>query len=307
VTCATTACNGLTSTGAAIAGETLQTNNAHRTFSRTTWRAGFDLDLDDRTLLYGTVSTGYKAGGFNDGCVPAETVGCNVARTESALYYEPETLTSYEAGIKTRLLDNAVRLNLSVFHYDYKSLQLSQIIVCTPGGGLCQNTTNAGAAKVDGVEIETTIQPGENDRFEFNVNYLHARYSQFRPANAGVPAGIDFAGLQLDRSPTWTASAGYTHTFQLGNDSTIEANIRTRISDDYRLAALAQLMQFRQPGFTKTDVSLTYNGPDQRWYLQVFGKNLEDDVVVTTAAAGANGTLQLGDPRTYGVRAGFKF
>jgi iron complex outermembrane recepter protein len=307
VTCATTACNGQTSTGAAIAGETKQTNNAARSFSRTTWRAGFDFDLDDRTLLYGTVSTGYKAGGFNDGCQVSVTAGCNVDRTAAALYYDPETLTSYEAGIKTRLLDNAVRLNLSVFHYDYKSLQLSQIIVCTPGGGLCQNTTNAGVAKVDGVEFETTIRPSENDRFEFNVNYLHARYSQFRPANAGIPTGIDFAGLQLDRSPTWTATAGYTHTIQLGNGGNIEANIHTRISDDYRLAALAQLVEFRQPGYSRTDVSLTYNGPDQRYYLQVFGKNLEDNVVVTTAAAGANGTLQLGDPRTYGVRAGFKF
>lgn len=307
VLCATVACNGRTSTGAPIAGESRLANDASRSFSATTWRVGLDHDLNDRTLLYATVSTGYKAGGFNDGCEASVTSGCNNNSSESALYYEPETLTSYEVGIKARFMDNAVRLNLSAFHYDYDQLQLTQLIVCVPPNGNCLNTTNAGKAKVDGVELEAFITPSENDKFDFNVNWLDARYTEYRPSNAGVPAGIDFAGRELDRSPRWTASAGYRHTFQLGNGGNIEAGIRTRMSASYRLAALAQLMQFRQPGYTRTDATLTYNGPDDGYYLQLFAKNLENTVVVTTASAGNNGTLQLGDPRTFGVRAGFKF
>ncbi len=313
VTCGTVACN--------LPTDSKQTNNAHRKFSQTTWKLGLDYDLNDRSLLYATVSTGYKAGGFNDGCVPSATPGCNVVRTDAALYYEPETLTAYEAGLKTRLLDNALRLTVSAFHYDYKSLQLSQIIICTPAGGTCQNTTNAAAAKVDGVEFEASVQPSANDHFDFGINYLKARYASYVPsASVGVGAivagvarttagvvTVDFKGRQLDRSPTWTATAGYTHTFDLGDAGNIQAGIRTRVSDDYKLAALAQLIQYRQPGYTKTDVTVTYNGPDNHWYVQGFAKNLENNVVVTTASAGANGTMQLGDPRTMGVRAGVKF
>jgi iron complex outermembrane recepter protein len=302
VTCSTTACN--------LPSDVLAPNNAHRKFAKTTWRVGLDADINDRTLAYATVSTGYKAGGFNDGCLSG-SAGCpstiSNARTENGLYYDPETLTSYEVGIKTRFLDNAVRLNLSAFHYDYKSLQLSQIIVCTPSGGNCQNTTNAGSAKVDGVEMDATITPSENDRFELAINYLKARYDVFRPATAAVPLGIDFHGKALDRSPSWTASAGYTHTFQLGGGSNIEAGVRTRISDSYMLAGLANLFQFRQPGYSKTDATITFNAPDKRFYVQAFVKNIEDTVLITTAAPGANGTVQLGDPRTFGVRGGFKF
>ncbi|TXC71094.1 TonB-dependent receptor [Sphingomonas ginsenosidivorax] len=98
-------------------------NNASATFAKTTWRLGLDYDLTPTTLLYGTVSTGYKAGGFNDGCERGTGTGCTL--TADALYYDPETLTSYEAGIKTRFLDNAVRLDASAFHYDYNNLQLS--------------------------------------------------------------------------------------------------------------------------------------------------------------------------------------
>ncbi len=313
VTCATTACN--------LPTDSKQTNNAHRKFSATTWRAGLDYDLNEQSLLYATVSTGYKAGGFNDGCVPAEFAGCNVVRTAAALYYEPEKLTSYELGLKTRMMDGKVRLGLSAFHYDYTNLQLSQIIICTPTGGTCQNTTNAAAAKVDGIEVETTISPSDNDKFDLGINYLKARYASYSPSatygvgafvggvaqTAAGTAVVNFAGRPLDRSPKWTVSAGYVHTFELGGSGNIQASVRTRMSASYRLAALAQLIQFRQPSYTKTDLSLTYNASDSRWYVQAFAKNLENNVLVTTAAAGANGTLQLDDPRTYGVRAGIKF
>jgi iron complex outermembrane recepter protein len=200
-----------------------------------------------------------------------------------------------------------VRLNLSAFHYDYKSLQLSQIIVCTPGGGTCQNTTNAGSAKVDGIELDAVIAPGANDRVDFSINYLDARYDRFRPATAARPLGIDFSGKALDRSPKWTASAGYTHTFPLANGGNFETQVRTHLSAEYKLAGLANLFQFRQPSYSKTDASITYSAAERRYYIQAFVKNLENKVVITTASPGANGAVQLGDPRTYGVRAGFKF
>ncbi len=316
VTCVTTACN--------LPTDTIQVNNAARNFGQTTWRLGLDYDLNDRSLFYATVSTGYKAGGFNDGCEPTVTPTCTTTssqRTASALYYDPETLTSYEVGLKTRLFDNALRLTMAAFHYDYKNLQLSQIIVCTPTGGTCQNTTNAAAAKVDGVEMEATFQPGPNDKIDFGINYLNARYADYKPsatyaigANVGgvvqTVAGtavVDFKGRQLDRSPTWTGTASYTHTFDLGSAGNIQAGIHSRFSDSYRLAAFAQLIQFRQPSFTKTDLTLTYNAADSRYYVQAYAKNLENNIVVTTASAGPNGTIQLGDPLTYGVRAGVKF
>lgn len=288
--CGSTACNQ--------PGDSVTPNAARRKFSKTTWRAGADFDLNTRTMLYGVIATGYKAGGFNDGCEAGTDPVCTLPA--DALYYNPETLTSYEAGIKTRFLDNAVRLNASIFHYDYKGIQLSQLAdLC---GGPCTVTTNAASSKVDGFEIEGVIAPAPSSKFDFSVAWLDARYSDFVP----VP-GVDWSGKKLDRSPSFTFSAGYTHTVNLANGGSIQAGVRTRVSDDYRLAALSTLNQFRIPGYTKTDLLLAYNAPDDRWYVQAFAKNLENNIVVTTSATSPFTTAQFADPRTFGARFGVKF
>jgi iron complex outermembrane recepter protein len=289
-------------------------NNAAVKYSKVTWRAGLEFDANDRTLLFGTVSTGYKAGGFNDGCL-AGTANCNGTsiRAASVLFYSPETITSYEAGFKTRFADNAVRLNGTVFHYDYKNLQISQ--VSTTCGGPCQVTSNASSAKVDGVELEAILAPSPDDKFDFSVSYLNARYSDFITPPIpvqNIPA-VSFVSRKLDRSPKWVLTAGYNHTFELGNGGNIVAGVRTKMSASYQLISTALKAQFHQPSYTKTDATITYNSGNDSWYVQGFVKNIENAVTLSSAAVtgafpGLNGgSASFQDPRTYGVRAGFKF
>jgi iron complex outermembrane receptor protein len=163
---------------------TFQTNNASRNFSKTTWRVGVDYDLPGIGLLYGSVATGYKAGGFNDGCEIGTGTGC--ALPASALYYAPETLTAYEAGFKVHTPDNVLRFNGNYFHYDYSGLQVSSVQnVC---GGPCQVTANAATAKVDGVELEAVLRPAKNHTFDAMVTFLDARYGNYtRRSTAPMP------------------------------------------------------------------------------------------------------------------------
>ncbi|MFC3581850.1 TonB-dependent receptor [Sphingomonas hylomeconis] len=280
-------------------------NDASRRFHKLTWKGGLEFDLNNRTLLYGSVSTGYKAGGFNDGCLAGDD-NCNAPVPEEALFYQPETLTAYELGFKMRTLGNALRLNGSYFHYDYNGLQLSQASnIC---GGPCQITTNAATAKIDGVELEAVLTPSPRNRFGATVAWLNARFTDYE-----VVPGVNFAGAKLDRSPNWVASVDYSYSLPLGNRSDITAQVRSRISDSYEFLSTTLRAQFRQPSYTRTDLTLTYNAPDRRWYVQGFAKNLENAVVLssaTTVAAFpglAGGTVTFQDPRTYGMRAGFKF
>jgi iron complex outermembrane receptor protein len=289
-------------------GDSQTVNNADVSYSKTTWKAGIDYDLNDTTLVYGSVSTGYKAGGFNDGCERGTAVGCSLAA--SALYYQPETLTSYEVGVKTRLFDNMLRLNLSAFHYNYSNLQLTQVGSFCPDAlnvlQVCAVTRNATEAKVDGVELESTLTPTSADRIDFSISYLNARYGTFFPNTVLFPA-LNWKDLPLDRSPKTSLTAGYTHTFDLGNSGNVEAGVRTKVTSSYVISALAIYGFFTQPSFTNTQASLTYNEPDKKWYVQGYINNIENKIVVTTAVAGANGTVQFADPLTFGVRAGFKF
>jgi iron complex outermembrane recepter protein len=277
-----------------------QINDAKRTFSRVTWRAGIDYD-SPLGLVYASVSTGYKAGGFNDGCeTPAagQPNPNNCALPAGGLYYNPETLTAYEAGFKFKISPE-FRLNASIFHYDYKGLQLSQVAnVC---GGPCQVTTNAAVAKVDGVELDATLQPVENLTIRMAVNYLDAHYDTFIPT-----PGVSLAGRPLNRSPKWSWDMGVNYALPIGEGKLVaDASIRARSS--YELTDLANYAYFQQPAYTKTDLSLTYTAPEDRFYVGVFVENLENNLIVTSASTGGFGNVTFSDPRTFGARAGFKF
>jgi iron complex outermembrane recepter protein len=278
----------------------LNENIAARKYSKTTWKVGFDYDAPGLGLIYANVSTGYKAGGFNDGCETGGGVGCSLAATD--LYYNPETLTAYEGGFKLKFADNAVRLNGSIFHYDYKGLQLSQIC-CSPPQTL---TKNAAAAKVDGIELEAVLQPSDNDKVDLSFSWLDARYSNFFPDTVNRPT-FSFNGRALDHAPKYSAAAGYTHTFNFENGGKIDASVRTRLSAAYFMQDLNNLSQFRQPSFTKTGGTLTYTAPDDRFYIQGFVQNIENEITLAAAASGLAGGVVIEEPRTYGIRAGFKF
>ena len=102
-------------------------------------------------------------------------------------------------------------------------------------------------------------------------------------------------------------TAGYTHTFDLGNGGNVEAGVRTKFTSSYVMNSLAIYAFFIQPSFTNTQASLTYNGPDKKWYVQGYINNIENKIVVTRAQAGFFSNVQFADPRTFGVRAGVKF
>ncbi|MEO6389357.1 MAG: TonB-dependent receptor, partial [Croceibacterium sp.] len=278
-------------------------NDASTSSSKFTWRLGLDYDLDANSLLYGVVSTGYKAGGFNGGC-EAGTPNCANPRPNAALYYAPETLTSYEVGLKTKFADNMVRLNASAFYYDYTDLQVSSIGAYN--GVPQQVTQNAAAATVKGLELETIVSPGGGHRFNAGVNYLDAHYTDYEPLGLGVPP--DFAGLSLDRAPKWVGTLGYSYTYDFQSEATLEFSANTRISSEYFLSSQTNGQRFRQPGFTRSNLSVTFTAPAGRYYIQGYANNLENDIQVSTAGFSQGVSLVTpSDPRTYGVRLGFRF
>jgi iron complex outermembrane receptor protein len=275
-------------------------NQARLKTRKVIWKSGIEFDATHSTLLYGTISTGYKVGcGTGD-------AGCASPLPDAALYYKPETLTSYEIGIKTKAFSNKLRISADYFHYDYDNLQLTQVSsVC---GVPCQLTTNAAKAKVDGAEIEGTFALNNQNQLDFSGTWLNARYSDWE-----IVPGVNLAGLKLDRSPKFALTGGYSFTQPINNGGSIVASIRTRYVDHYGLLSTALRTQFIQPSFTRTTASITYNAPDARWYAQVYVRNIENKLALTTAAIAPgfpglnNGTAGVSDPRTYGVRAGLTF
>jgi iron complex outermembrane receptor protein len=274
-----------------------QINDAERSFSKVTWKAGVDYDLTNRVMLYANVSTGYKAGGFNDGCSTSSASICTSPVSEDRLYYRPETLTAYEAGLRGRFMDNALTLNLTGFWYDYSNLQLSS--VQEPPAPPGQLTLNAGKARVKGVEAQAVITPSKRDRVDLSFNYLDAYYTEYKPTLV-----IDFADKPLDNSPKFTIQTGYTHTFPLGNGGDIAAHVDSQLNSDYVNTNFGNGVQFRYPSYTKSNANLTYTAPGGRYSVSAFVKNIENTI---TFSGYASGRIYVSEPRLYGVRAGVKF
>ncbi|WP_330705604.1 TonB-dependent receptor [Novosphingobium resinovorum] len=266
-------------------------NDAKKTFSKVTWKGGFEADAGRNVLVYGTVATGYKAGGFNDGCSSSSSA-CIDPVSAAQLYYKPEMLTSYEAGIKAHTADHALTLNVSAFHYDYTNLQLSTQLTTS------QVTANAGKAKVDGAEIEMVARPARNDEFTASMSLLDARYASYSPLS-----GVDWHNKRLDNSPTSVIMMGYSHTVPLASGAQIVAHADSRWSAAYYLSDFTRAIQYRQPSYTTTNATITYNAPQDAWYVQAFVNNIEN----TIRLQGTPGRAFVSDPRLYGVRAGVKF
>jgi iron complex outermembrane receptor protein len=269
---------------------------------KTTWRLGSEFDLAPDTLLFGTASTGFKAGGFNDGCLAGSNykgISCpaQVAVPASALYYQPETLTSYEAGIKSKFWGNKASINASVFYYDYSNLQLSGVVVVN--GAPRFSTTNAAVAHIKGLEVEGQIIASTADHFSYSLALLDAQYASYKPD--GVTS---WAGKQLDRSPSSVLTLGYEHSFRLPG-SRLKAGIFTRSSSAYKISVPSQLRQYPIPARTQSDLSLTYRPDGANWSVQAMAKNLENKVV--PVVIDSVGQLFASEPRTFGVKFDYRF
>jgi len=289
-------------------------------FDKFTWKAGVEWDVAPRSLLYGNVSTGFKAGGFYP------SVGANT--------YDPETITAYTLGSKNRFFSNTLQLNVEAFYWQYRDQQISYVgpIEATPGNfAQAGVTVNAGKARMFGAEAELLYEPTGNDTIGVTVQYLNAKYQDLvydaistngaplvtncavrnDPRSATPPVRlftVDCSGKPGVNSPGWTANLSYEHRFDLGSDYQLTLGARSRLETSSFLN-LDYLNYQKRDGYTNTDAFVTLRAPGG-WSLTGYVNNIEDEVV---AAGGltrpiVNTTLlTVRPPRTYGVRAGVKF
>ena len=273
--------------------------------SKLTWRAGIEYDVAKHTMLYGTVSTGYKAGGVNSGCLKGTTrngITCSgsLALPASVLFYLPETLTSYEVGIKSLFAHDTIYVTLDGFHYQYNNLQLETLQQV--GGIAIVATTNATNAAVNGIEFNGTWRPNASNTLTLGLTHLNARYGTYFPLGQGNPP--NYGGLPLDNSPKYTANLSYTYTTPLSIGGHLDLGVHTYFSDSYVLSDVSIPILYRQPSYHMTDLNATYTFPNGNWYAGLYARNLENKIIVVNANPNA---VVPSAPRTFGIRVGFDF
>jgi len=131
---------------------------------KTTWKLGLDINLTDRNLLYGLVSTGWKNGGTNPGALNGAI--------SVPIVFQPAEVTSFEIGTKNTLYDDRVRLNVAGFFYDYENLQFTQEDPVPFAGG----TGNIPSTDVYGIETEFNWLLSDGWRLDGHVTWLDGEF-----------------------------------------------------------------------------------------------------------------------------------
>jgi iron complex outermembrane receptor protein len=193
-----------------------------------------------------------------------------------------------------------VYVTANAFHYNYENLQLQTVQLVA--GLYIQATANAAKASVNGVELNGVWLPDTHNEIGLGLTWLDAQYGNYFPLGQGNPP--NYKGRSLDGSPQYTVNLGYAYRQSFSNGGSMELGARTFFSDAYVVSVVTIPVQYRQPSYHVTDISATYRFAGDKWWVQGYAKNLENDLVVV--AANTNLVVPSA-PRTYGLRAGFHF
>jgi iron complex outermembrane receptor protein len=277
--------------GVGIPAGTLSDFNGSRTDKAFTPRASVNFKPTPNHNIYVSYSKGFKGGGFdprgNTTNAPGNTP--TTPPTASQIYdfmaFDPEKVDSYEIGWKAALFNRRLQLATAVFDAEYKDVQVPGSAPCTtvvggvPTTGFCGITTNAGKARIRGVEVEANARIANDlatagDRLSFagTLGYLDGKYKQFI-TNVPGKGPVDVASVRhIQNTPKWTSSGSVDYdTPAWGGRLNINSTVSYRSKSQQFEFAIPSI---DQKGFALWDANLMWRSAGNRYEFGIHGKNL---------------------------------
>jgi iron complex outermembrane receptor protein len=220
------------------------------------YRLAAQYEWTDSVMTYLQFSTGFKGGGVS----PRPFV------PEQAIPFDPETLDSYELGVKSDLFNRRMRLNAAVFFGEYNDLQLSLQTCPELGGpGPCGAWANAGDAEIKGIEVETEVHPLEGLTFDASFSYMDFKYTFINPAvgGPGRPTGIQF-GMRPPYMPKRKFSAGIQYVIGLGSLGSLTPRVDVSYQGDLYTNGTNLPSNFID-SYTLGNTRITWRNADEDW------------------------------------------
>jgi len=288
-------------------GKTALSNTGAAHWHHTTWLVKGDYDITRDLLGYASIGTGYKSGVLTDGGV----------------HTNPETLTSYELGLKGKAMDGKVTWSSALYYADFKGYQVS-IPTTFPNGASFLLTANAEGAKASGLEGEMKARITPVDTVQIAASFQHTEMDNLLTSDADVstynnikvPGSTalvrNLKGNELPHAPHFSATLAYEHRYQLDSGAKIMPRINTHFETASWLDIFNDGAPDRQKAYTRSDITVRYEpAGNQKWALEAFVQNAENanvksvpnivNVSPATAAAPVWQAMYL-PPRTYGAR-----
>lgn len=247
----------------------------------------------DNTLIYATVTRGFKSGVINIG-----------SRND---VINPEYVWSYEVGLKTSTADNKLQANLAGFYMDYTDLQVGFV-----DSSSVVTTVNAASARNYGLEAELRARPTPGLTLELFGTYLNAKYRKFTSGDYRQGfAQVDLAGNRLSNAPEFSFRAGADY------DLPISLPGKLNLRGDINWQGRVYFTEFNnadatQKGYALINAGLRYTSENGGWTVDLWGRNLADKLVYTNniITAPLFSSVRVGSvapPRTYGITFGVNF
>ena len=270
------------------------------TFKKFTPRLILDYHFTPDVMIYGGWSRGYRSGGWNSRATVITAIGP----------YDPETVDSYEAGLRTTVLDRRVRFNLTGFYTKYDDKQ-EEVITASPTNPLVTQTLveNAGKATIKGFEGELELAPLDWLRLRSAVGYIDGKYDEF------IQGGVDISNQRnLRYAPKWSVSVGGDATIPVG-DGKIQIGANYKWTDRFATAIVKDTLGLNRDfidAYGTFDATIAYEGElgsRSGFRIAAFVNNAfhDDGRLYRKVITGpfSFGSREVG--RTYGVEIGFTY
>lgn len=226
------------------------------TKGRNDFKANITYQFTPDLMVYGTIATGFKSGGIN----PIPTLASQIVP------FGPETLTSYEAGLRASLFGGLLRINPTVYYNDYKGLQRTAPVT-DPSGAPFSSLTNVGQVHIKGVELEVSARPFHGFTIDASGSYL-----DYVTVDLGGATGIN-PDIRPPLVPEWQGHVGAQYTLDMDDLSSFSLRL------DYRYQTKVFFDQRGSPttaqgAYGLLNGQLSWTSPDENWRVTLEGKNL---------------------------------
>ncbi len=259
------------------------------------WRVALDWQPNNDTLVYASVSRGYKSG-----TTPINAA--NLARQNAPVVQEK--LTAYELGLKATLADRKVQANVSVFYYDYADKQISTYFA-DPIYTALARLDNVPKSEAYGLEAELTVRPMRGVALTGNALWLHTRINSYNGTNAGgLPQNFD--GSEFIYSPKFQGSVTLTYDTPISDGLNLNGAIAARYQSESN-TIFEDLALYKIKPYAVVNASLGVKS-ESGWSASIWAKNLFDKYYWSAVASNANVVVRFPNPpRTFGVSLGYDF
>ena len=289
-------------------------NEDSSSFDDTNYRIALQWSLNQDVMFYTSYATGFKSGGYSSDCFGPQPACFNPV--------DPESVKTWEVGMRSEFVDNRLRVNITYFDNSYDDLQLGG---STPQGFIRFNVPEV---ETSGFEAEFVFAATENLTFDGYIANLTGSYVELDENSVVAIAGSGpnpkcggqipdeecvINNFDLKNAPKWNYMLGGTYLVRFESGYFLNFRVSAAYEDDsYNLVANPEVVKRHET--TIWDARISFANPKDTWSIALWGKNLSDEVyypAATTVGVGAipgiPGLAFPGQPKTYGIDFRYSF